>query len=214
MFESRNFLCILYPDSTDYDINVVLQNLESFPQYAYCLHDLDVDEDGNGEFQKPHYHCLIRYGSSRESTTVANRLCVAEHYVIKCKDYRQSLKYFLHRTEDSNFKHQYPFSSLKTNIIKASQIVGEVHEGIEVYKMMHYINCGGDFDDLAIECTKSSEKWSVFRRNWKYLEGYFKRRQGVIKNAFPENRTMVNIDKINEYIRLNHINWRENDESV
>ena len=55
--KDRKFQGILYPDSESYRCDDVLNVLKStFPEFAYILHDKDVDE--NGELKKPHIHWL------------------------------------------------------------------------------------------------------------------------------------------------------------
>ena len=48
-----------YPDSIIYNTNDFLNTIEHFPEYAYILHDKDVNVD-TGELKKPHYHAVIR----------------------------------------------------------------------------------------------------------------------------------------------------------
>ena len=48
---SRNFQGVIYPDSQSYDCQEVLSKLAQFSDFAYILHDQDVDE--NGELKSP-----------------------------------------------------------------------------------------------------------------------------------------------------------------
>lgn len=51
--KDRKYQGVLYPDSESYCCDDVLNILKStFPEFAYILHDKDVDE--NGELKKPH----------------------------------------------------------------------------------------------------------------------------------------------------------------
>ena len=49
-------------------VEELLNFVRTLPKYYYILHDGDYTEDG--ELKKPHYHCLIDFGSSRNLSTV------------------------------------------------------------------------------------------------------------------------------------------------
>ena len=76
MRSDRKFELVLYPDSTSYDCQTVLSKACAyFNEWAYILHDKDLDE--NGQPKKPHFHF---YGKSSGSPLtpqgVASRLGV------------------------------------------------------------------------------------------------------------------------------------------
>ena len=74
--QSRNFLGVLYPDSTTYDCDKVLLRIEdTFSEYAYILHDRDTDE--NGELKKPHYHVNIKFRSPITQNSAIKKLITA-----------------------------------------------------------------------------------------------------------------------------------------
>ena len=51
----RNFSGVLYPDSESYNCNEVIDRIKSkFKQWAFCLHDMDVNDEG--ELKKAHIH--------------------------------------------------------------------------------------------------------------------------------------------------------------
>ena len=53
--QGRNFLGVLYPDSESYDCQKVLSRIkDTFVDFAYIVHDMDVNE--NGEIKKAHIH--------------------------------------------------------------------------------------------------------------------------------------------------------------
>ena len=41
--QDRKFMILLYPDTQDYDIGSVLDKITGFKEYAYILHDCDID---------------------------------------------------------------------------------------------------------------------------------------------------------------------------
>lgn len=70
--KSKYFCAILYPDSTTYDVDKIIEALakEHLTFAVSPIHDKDVDEDGNPK--KAHYHFLLAYSSA---TTLNNIIC-------------------------------------------------------------------------------------------------------------------------------------------
>lgn len=67
--KSKYFCCILYPDSTTYDVDKIIKALaEEHLTFAVSpIHDRDVEVDGSPK--KCHYHLLLAYSSA---TTLSN----------------------------------------------------------------------------------------------------------------------------------------------
>ena len=70
-YKSKYFCCLLYPDSTTYDVEKVIKSLaEEHLTFAVSpIHDRDVDDDGC--LKKSHYHLLLAYSSA----TTLNNIC-------------------------------------------------------------------------------------------------------------------------------------------
>ena len=67
--KSKYFCCILYPDSSTYDVDKVIKSLaEEHLTFAVSpIHDRDIEDDG--ALKKGHYHLLLAYSSA---TTLNN----------------------------------------------------------------------------------------------------------------------------------------------
>lgn len=67
--KSKYFCCMLYPDSTTYDVDYIIKALaEEHLTFAVSpIHDRDVEDDGSPK--KGHYHLLLAYSSA---TTLNN----------------------------------------------------------------------------------------------------------------------------------------------
>lgn len=67
--KSKYFCCVLYPDSTTYDVEKIIISLaEEHLTFAVSpIHDRDKEDDGS--LKKAHYHLLIAYSSA---TTLNN----------------------------------------------------------------------------------------------------------------------------------------------
>lgn len=67
--KSKYFCCILYPESSTYDVDKFIKSLEE-EHLTFALspiHDRDVEDDGS--LKKGHYHLLLAYSSA---TTLNN----------------------------------------------------------------------------------------------------------------------------------------------
>lgn len=67
--KSKYFCCVLYPDSSTYDVDKVINSLaEEHLTFALSpIHDRDLEDDGS--LKKGHYHLLLAYSSA---TTLNN----------------------------------------------------------------------------------------------------------------------------------------------
>lgn len=67
--KSKYFCCILYPDSSTYDVDKIIKSLaEEHLTFAVSpIHDRDIEDDGS--LKKCHYHLLLAYSSA---TTLNN----------------------------------------------------------------------------------------------------------------------------------------------
>lgn len=67
--KSKYFCCVLYPESSTYDVDNVIKSLaEEHLTFAVSpIHDSDIDDDGS--LKKAHYHLLLAYSSA---TTLNN----------------------------------------------------------------------------------------------------------------------------------------------
>jgi|GEM_PF-1804158 len=70
--KSKYFCCILYPDSTTYDVDKIIKALaaEHLTFAVSPIHDRDIEDDGS--LKKSHYHLLLAYSSA---TTLNNIRC-------------------------------------------------------------------------------------------------------------------------------------------
>lgn len=110
--QGRNFLGVLYPDSEIYDCQKVLSRLEdTFVDFAYIVHDLDVNEQG--EVKKPHIHWVGKKSSPSPLSTIANSLGVEANNIEFCKSWKYSLRYLIHA--DNPEKYQYEPEKVTAN---------------------------------------------------------------------------------------------------
>lgn len=94
----RNFIILLYEDSTSYNFEEVLFDLKgSFKNYAYIKHKPETSE------KKEHYHFILSLDNARTISSLAKRVGVAPNYFQPIKSLRASCRYLTHiDTEDKN----------------------------------------------------------------------------------------------------------------
>ena len=160
--QSRNFLGVLYPDSTSYDCYKVLSRLEdTFADFAYVLHDKDVDF--SGELKKPHFHwCGKR--SPAPISTIANALGVESNSIEFCKNWKYSLRYLIHADNPEKFQYlpetvtaNFPFVPVvenKLDVLKSRKIFNFINENPNI-----------STNALAQWCFEN-DLWSEFRRSF------------------------------------------------
>ena len=129
--QARNFTCIIYPDSEEYDCQTVLNRLSSFwDKFYYVLHDKDsyseTDVDkwifennshdcpfGVGELKKPHYHIVTAQHDPILLGRAATKFGICSNYVQICKSLKLSVQYLIHQNNDEKF--HYDPSDIITN---------------------------------------------------------------------------------------------------
>ncbi len=135
MKQDKKWELILYPDSDSYDVSEVLAKLVSlFEQWAYILHDSDVDVDGNPK--KLHYHF---YGKSSEKLTasgIAYRVRVPESACRVVKSWKGAVRYTVHA--DNPEKYQYNISDVSANFPLAGFFT--VSDDMQAFRIFTYIS--------------------------------------------------------------------------
>ena len=100
----RSFLGVLYPDANNYNCDEVLERLNAFfPQLAYIVHDMDVDD--NGELKKPHIH-WVGQRSACTLDFVASNLEIPENSIEYCRKFKRSIRYLIHKDSPSKFQYE------------------------------------------------------------------------------------------------------------
>lgn len=104
MKRDRKFELILYPDSDSYDIHSVLDSaIHYFSQWAYCLHNSDILDDGS--LKKDHIHFLGKLDEVRSPEVVCRDLQLPLNSIANVKSWKAACRYLVHL--DSPTKYQY-----------------------------------------------------------------------------------------------------------
>lgn len=155
----RVFSGVIYPDSESYNPIEVLETLKSkFKEWAYCLHDSDVNYDG--ELKKPHIHWVGR-GDPRTLSAVAKFLGLKENEVELGKNFKALIQYLIHLNNPE--KAQYSIENVVTNIPDIGNMLRNLSEG-QLCKDLASAKCRMSWYDL-IQYAIENDCFDVLRRN-------------------------------------------------
>lgn len=104
--KARYWVAIMYPESMIDSWKEDIGELLEFP-YAYCIHDKDVDK--NGEVRKTHVHIMIAMNNTTtfmSAFKLFQRLGVV-NAIQTVQNVRNMYDYLIHDTDDSKKKHKY-----------------------------------------------------------------------------------------------------------
>lgn len=133
--QARNFLGVLYPDSESYDCQKVLSRIEdTFVDFAYIVHDMDVNE--NGEIKKAHIHWCGKKSSPAPLSTISNALGVEANNIEFCKNWKYSLRYLIHA--DNPDKFQYDLEKVTANFAYRAVVENRISD-MMAKKILNYI---------------------------------------------------------------------------
>lgn len=126
---------MLYPDSTSYNYNEIVDNCKKF-DYICILHDQDLwtleeAEEGKcqesqiGELKKPHLHLYLHFDSARSINSVCKLINLPPHYIEWLGNQHKALRYLIHL--DHPEKHRYD----KEAVSGTEYMLKQFHKAIE-----------------------------------------------------------------------------------
>lgn len=155
----RSFSGTLYPDSKSYDCEALLSTIRSkFIDWAYILHDKDVDE--NGELKKSHIHWVGR-ATPRCLSVVSNFLGLPENDIEVVKNFDNMVMYLIHLNDIDKF--QYSPDDVETNLPNIGQLLRRQSEG-QIVKDLASAKMQKSWYDL-VQYAVDIDSYDVFRRN-------------------------------------------------
>lgn len=155
----RSFAGTLYPDSESYDCETLLSTIRSkFTDWAYILHDKDVDE--NGELKKPHIHWVGR-ATPRCLSVVSNFLGLPENDIEVVKNFDNMVMYLIHLNDIDKF--QYSPDDVETNLPNIGQLLRRQSEG-QIVKDLASAKMQKSWYDL-VQYAVDTDSYDILRRN-------------------------------------------------
>lgn len=155
----RSFAGTLYPDSESYDCEQLLSVIRSkFIDWAYILHDKDVDE--NGELKKSHIHWVGR-ATPRCLSVVSNFLGLPENDIEVVKNFDNMVMYLIHLNDIDKF--QYSPDDVETNLPNIGQLLRRQSEG-QIVKDLASAKMQKSWYDL-VQYAVDLDSYDILRRN-------------------------------------------------
>lgn len=155
----RSFAGTLYPDSESYDCETLLSTIRSkFIDWAYILHDKDVNE--NGELKKPHVHWVGR-ATPRCLSVVSNFLGLPENDIEVVKNFDNMVMYLIHLNDIDKF--QYSPDDVETNLPNIGQLLRRQSEG-QIVKDLASAKMNKSWYDL-VQYAVDIDSYDILRRN-------------------------------------------------
>ena len=157
----RKFCGVIYPDATNYDCSEVLAKLAgAFASWAYILHDMDVDE--NGELKKAHFHWVGKVDNPTSPTAVSGKLGIPVNDVCFCKSWKAQVRYLVHA--DDPEKYPYQMDSVTANFDSAAFVSkdGEREKASAIFNVIVERNISS-YTELTKWCL-DNDCWSEYRR--------------------------------------------------
>lgn len=155
----RSFAGTLYPDSESYDCETLLSTIRSkFIDWAYILHDKDVNE--NGELKKSHIHWVGR-ATPRCLSVVSNFLGLPENDIEVVKNFDNMVMYLIHLNDIDKF--QYSPDDVETNLPNIGQLLRRQSEG-QIVKDLASAKMQKSWYDL-VQYAVDIDSYDILRRN-------------------------------------------------
>lgn len=155
----RSFAGTLYPDSESYDCETLLSTIRSkFIDWAYILHDKDVNE--NGELKKSHIHWVGR-ATPRCLSVVSNFLGLPENDIEVVKNFDKMVMYLIHLNDIDKF--QYSPDDVETNLPNIGQLLRRQSEG-QIVKDLASAKMQKSWYDL-VQYAVDIDSYDILRRN-------------------------------------------------
>lgn len=155
----RSFAGTLYPDSESYDCEILLSTIRSkFIDWAYILHDKDVDK--NGDLKKPHIHWVGR-ATPRCLSVVSNFLGLPENDIEVVKNFDNMVMYLIHLNDIDKF--QYSPDDVETNLPNIGQLLRRQSEG-QIVKDLASAKMQKSWYDL-VQYAVDIDSYDILRRN-------------------------------------------------
>lgn len=164
-YRNRKHLLLLYPDNESH--MKALEIIKSNYDFAYILHDKDVDADG--VILKPHIHCIITTGSNAIwNTALAEKLDIELKFIEEVGKLDRALEYLIHYNDSE--KYPYDVEEVKGTLkVKLKQSINndEKSEGEKVVELIKFIKSAEkkvSVTEFSYYCATEGY-WDIFRRS-------------------------------------------------
>lgn len=175
----RIYEIVSYEDSENLNTDVIHKFiLNKFPdaEYAYALHDKDVNDDGSAK--KAHTHHLIRFDREKSINVVARELGIQPSQINWKANWEYSVQYLIHKNAPD--KYQYDKSFIHGNcdidiILQTRFDRKEAHEEAERKELSAIVDYIAMHDGIITmfmlyKFCIDNGIWSSYRRNYSIIK--------------------------------------------
>lgn len=157
---------VVYPDSSSYDYKERLNVLSSlFEEFAYCLHDKDIKDDGTGELKKPHVHWLGRSQDKKTASGLAFITGFPKNDFELLNSFAGSVRYLIHLEHPD--KYQYPQDSIVANFNVQQYLKSPRSDSKQAKLIFDYIIAHPNITlPHLLSWVMDNDLWSSFRRGY------------------------------------------------
>ena len=203
-YRDRKFCAVLYPEDPSHAACIEKLNTGGY-NFAACLHDQDVYEDGEhkGELKKAHWHVVMRFKNAVWNTALAKELGIEPNYLEECRNVDASLCYLVHYGNDEKAQYDYErvFGPLRLRLIT---LLADTDEGTRALNIVEIVdNSPGliSFSELIRKCVAAG-LYSDLRRMGSFAVGLI-REHNYEFTAREQNNSGVAVsrDAFNDYLR-------------
>lgn len=139
----RQFMILLYEDTTSYNYDEVINKLTTYKKYAYIKHVPEIEE------KKEHIHAIIVLENKTSISSISKKLGVPKQFIQSINDIRQSCRYLIHLgwedkvqydldsvTVSDSFKKEFNkyFDDIETEEVIINKIILKINELKPFYK--------------------------------------------------------------------------------
>lgn len=191
----RAFTGVLYRDSESYACDEVLATLgEYFAEFAWIVHDKDLNE--NGDLKKEHIHWVGRKKNGSRVETVAKVAGLKVNEIEIVRNFKKMVRYLVHL--DTPTKAQYSVDEIDCNFDIEPFLDGR-NEGQNVLNFVEKRLAGASYMQL-LKDSIADGTYSDLRRNYGFIK--------LVVEEEQEVRTHASIDEIIERIARENVERR------
>lgn len=103
----RNWLILLYEDTTSYNFEDVIRIIKSQKKWAYIKHFPESNE------KKEHFHVILSFENATKKDTLSRKLGIPSNYIDEIKSMRTICRYLIHKDDEE--KYQYNLDQVKVS---------------------------------------------------------------------------------------------------
>lgn len=158
---------ILYTDNINH--LELFKELKEKYDYAYILHDKDLNEDGT--IKKPHYHFLVFFKNARWGNAILKNINIDNPNLIEFKtDKVQAIRYLIHA--DNKHKFQYDIKDISSSFDLDLYFKDTTNEEKDILLIIEFIGqyCGILTYYQIYYYVIENGLWSTYRRNYSIIK--------------------------------------------